>query len=389
MNLSSNTLSANRKFGAPRPLSALITALLVAAPLTAVSEELVINGGFEEPNLEALNLTNEDGNGWTTFFGQNVGEDYCEDTNRPACHGLIPGWQVFWQDNLPGQEGVQPGRLEVQRGNVAGSLAPEGDQKAELDSHFRVGTDGNFDPALSNNAMIMQELKTCPGTPYTLTYDWLPRPGVDGTVEMLVAIDNQQLISRQSQSGVWESDELKFIASGTGYNSIAFAAVGDGDTLGMLLDNVSVQGQKATDNESCEPPPAVCGDKPARLELLYNGPLGAGGSNSQESGEVIVDTFTGDALPNVVKIKVYDHLYGKRGATELFSGKVDIGESFSFSGTKGKKALIPPKVFIEISQMTGPNAGELLQLVSFHTSCSQPLNVGDQFGGVAVWGFTP
>lgn len=206
--------------------------------------------------------------------------------------------------------------------------------------------------------MIMQELKTCPGTPYTLTYDWLPRPGVGGTVEMLVAIDNQQLISRQSQSGVWESDELKFIASDTGYNSIAFAAVGGGD-------------------------------QPARLELLYNGPLDAGGSNSQDSGEVIVDTFTEDPLPNVVKIKVYDHLYGKRGAAELFSGKLDIGESFSFSGTKGKKELIPPKIFIEISQMTGPDAGELLQLVSFHTSCSQPLNVGDQFGGVAVWGFTP
>ena len=33
--------------------------------------------------------------------------------------------------------------------------------------------------------------------------------------------------------------------------------------------------------------------------------------------------------------------------------------------------------------------GELLQYVTFHTSCSQPLGVGDQFGSFLIEGFVP
>ena len=67
------------------------------------------------------------------------------------------------------------------------------------------------------------------------------------------------------------------------------------------------------------------------------------------------------------------------------SGTVVIGQSFEVTGEATGKKWIPPKLIIEI---TDPATGEMVQSVEFHTSCSQPLNVGDQYGGIAVFDFS-
>lgn len=367
----------SRKSGTSGLLAAALTTLMLVTPLMALSDELVVNGGFEEPNLEDLGYGS---NSWTTFFGQNVfPADHCSSNGLPACNGdiLVPGWSVYWSDGTMG-------RLEIQRGFVGGSYPDVGDQKAELDSHHRVNAEGVEDlENLDHNVTLVQELKTCPRAPYALSYSWKPRTLEEDDNDMLVLIDGEFLVSHTNLVNEWNTESYNFIAKDSGFSGIAFESLGLATTLGMYLDDVSVQGPDGSNPEACEQVP-VCGSKPAELEMLYNGPFSDGDFHSQDPDQVVIETFTEDPLPNTVFIKAYDHLYGKKNAGHLFEGSVDLGETFSFTGTKGRKALVPPKITIEIHA-----DGALLQRVSFHSSCSQPLNVGDQFGGVAIFGFTP
>jgi len=202
---------------------------------------------------------------------------------------------------------------------------------------------------------------------------------------MLVMVDGEFLVSHTNVTQQWTTESYNFIAKEGVPSAIAFESLGTATTLGMLLDNVSVQGQDGTDPAACDQIP-VCGSKPAQLELLYNGPFSDGDFFTQDPSEVEIETFTTDPLPNTVFVSVYDHLFGKANAATLFSGEVILGETITFSGTKGRPKLVPPKIFIEIHDASN---GNLLQRISFHTSCSQPLNIGDQFGGVAIFGFTP
>ncbi len=121
------------------------------------------------------------------------------------------------------------------------------------------------------------------------------------------------------------------------------------------------------------------------LELLYDADFDGMDHYDQDEESVIINTYLaeGQELPSVANIRVYDH---KKRRTELFNGTVNIGDSFEVTGEKIRKKWIPPKLIIEIRD--GLNGGGVLQEIEFHTSCSQPLFVGDQFGGVAVYDFS-
>lgn len=359
----------------------LTVALLLMVPVAAFSDELVVNGDFEQPDLEELGVLDEDGNGWTTFFGQNVDEDYCETNGFEECHGgtLVPGWEVYWSDSI--NEGVlKPGRLEIQRNLVAGCMPCSQNQKAELDSHHR--------PDSSDcNVTLMQRINTCPRMPYTLSFSWRPRTEVGDDSNMLVLVDDDTVLRSTSTDTYWTDETYNFIAGDDFESLLVFEAFGHGNTYGMLLDNISVQGQDGENPNDCQPI-EICGSKPANLELLYNGSYGDGDYHMQDPDEVVIETFTGDPLPDVVFIKVYDHRYGNRNAAVLFAEEVRLGETFPVLNdySEWKMGFVPPRISIEILDSSD---GMMLQRVTFHTSCSQPLNVADQFGGIAVWGFTP
>lgn len=383
-------LPANwRSSGIARLLMLLMFTFLLAVPFTAMSDELVVNGDFEQPDLEALGILDADGNGWTTFFGQNVDPDYCESQGLPECHDgmLVPGWEVYWSDTLdPGPP--EPGRLEIQRNLIAGCKPCSLNQKAELDSHHRPAPDGTLDPTATDcNVTLMQRLNTCPRMPYALSFSWRPRTEVTDDNNMLVLVDDDSILRSTSTDTHWTDETYNFIAGDDFESLIVFEAFGHGNTYGMLLDDVSVQGQDGDNPNDCEPI-AVCGDKPANLELLYNGPHSDGDYHMQDAAEVVIDTRTNEPLPNAVFIKVYDHRYGNKNAAVLFAEEVLLGETFSVLNdySDWKMGFVPPRISIEILD-TSENT--LLERITFHTSCSQPLDVGNQFGGVAVWGFTP
>jgi len=338
----------------------------------ALAAEVVVNGGFEEPVV-----THDQG--WMTYYGQNATPDHCGNLGEDECSGgtLIPGWSAIWTDTLFTTN--DPGRIEIQRDNppdppIAGCPAYEGLQKAELDSHHRGDSE-------DNNVTIYQGLETCPRTPYVFTYKWKARLQEPGNSDLDVLINDIVLTEHRSFGDSWESEIHHFISSDSNLTALAFQSVGDSNTLGVFLDDISVQGADGSDPQLCDEPESICGDKPFALTLLYDGDLNGTDFYTQSGNDVFIQTEAGVTdLPTFAKIKVFDH---KKRRTELFNGTVEIGDIFEVSGPRRR---IPPKLIFEIYSIEeGTGVLERVQTVRFHTSCSQPLSVGDEFGGIVVW----
>ena len=72
--------------------------------------------------------------------------------------------------------------------------------------------------------------------------------------------------------------------------------------------------------------------------------------------------------------------YGKKGAV-YFDGEVDLNASFWINAPSGEN--LDNNMFIELSDCDG----NVLQTVSFHASCSQPIGVGDVYGAMSLTGY--
>ena len=326
----------------------------------ASAANLVDNGGFEEPVVDT-DL------GWTTYYGQNFsGPDDCPALS-PRCNDgtLVPGWSVFWTDDIINHEQLNPGRLEIQTGDTGGVPAYNmSAQKAELDSHHRVGDD-------NNNVTIAQLLPTCPLTAYTLNYAWKSRTQVTGDNDVRVVVGSN-LVNVHAQNLDWEEETVPFISEDADETLLLFGSIGSETTHGMFLDEVSVEGPDGSDMENCS---LVCDDKPMELTLRYDGD---DDSNHQQSGnEVIISPEVVPSFPADATIMVYDH--NKKKPEHLGTFDVAIGGFFSVSGPHKR---IPPRLTFEIYPS---GSDELVQTVTFHTSCSQPLDAGDEFGAITVW----
>ena len=349
--------------------SALLLILSGFTLTTAVSAaELIVNGGFEAPIVDpAL--------GWTTYYGENhplsAGDD-CPVPSGGKCNDdvRIPGWSVFWTDDFGTGEQFNPGRLEIQTGGIGGSPAHEGDQKAELDSHHRV--DENGDRVANNNATIAQFIPTCPLTDYTLSYAWKSRTEAANDNTVHVYIDLDERVTHNANDS-WRMETLGFRSNNSGQTLILFGSIGNETTLGMFLDDISVTGPDCS---------LVCDEKPYDITFRYDGDDDT--DHDQSGNEVIISPEVVYPFPNPATIKVFGHK--KKGAKELGTYNVEIGQLFSVSNTSANKR-IPPRLTFEIYNEGGE--GNPVQTVTFHTSCSQPLNGGDEFGAITVWNALP
>lgn len=348
---------------------------LVLSSLTltgAVSAaELVVNGGFEEPVVE-IGLT---GFGWETFYGVNQAlsePDDCPADDKPhRCNDdiRVPGWSVYWTDDIINHEQLNAGRLEIHTGGldiIDPPIPPAYDgslQKAELDSHHRIGND-------NNNVTITQVLPTCPMSAYQLNYAWKSRTEEPGDNDVRVVIDDK-LVKMHAQNLEWEEEAVHFLSDDSGETLLLFGSIGTQSTHGMFLDEVSVTGPDGSDPGNCS---LICGDKPIELTLRYDGDDDS--DHGQSGNEVIISPEVVASYPADATIKVYGH--NKKNAQLLGTFEVPIGEIFSVSGPRKR---IPPRLTFAIYN----DAGALIQTVAFHTSCSQPLGAGDEFGAITVW----
>ena len=152
------------------------------------SQELVVNGSFEEPVLTS---------GWQYLTS-------------------IPGWTTTFG----------PG-IEVQHRCAGTPFA--GDQLVELDS--------------SANSGMAQQIPTVPGLTYQLTFAYSPRPGVAGSSTTVEVLFNDALLASIAEDGLalqdtrWSVFTYSVIAN-TNESRLEFRAAGTSDSFGGYLDDV-------------------------------------------------------------------------------------------------------------------------------------------------------
>ncbi len=163
-----------------------------------VGENLVLNASFED-----VNVVNHGGN-WEVF------------------NNGIAGWNV---SNGPG--------IEIQTGGTAGIGASDGNNKVELDSHG--GTD--------TNSGMYQDIPTQTDHVFTLEFDYAPRPGVSAGSNVIEVYWDGELFDTLSLNGGsgWETYSYEVTGNAEdGTTRLEFRAGGTDDSLGGLIDNVSV-----------------------------------------------------------------------------------------------------------------------------------------------------
>ena len=135
-------------------------------------------------------------------------------------------------------------------------------------------------------------------------------------------------------------------------------------------------------------PPSFEGDlcpafgKASLLTLAYTGSGPEATSHSQAASAVSVAGDPAGASPVRIVVSNRDDLSHHR-ARVFFDGTVAVGETFDVTGAAARKHKVSAKTFVFVFD----DQDELLQSVEFHTSCSQPLHLGDEFGSIQLRGF--
>jgi len=130
------------------------------------------------------------------------------------------------------------------------------------------------------------------------------------------------------------------------------------------------------------PAVAVCesGQKPQALVMQYTGDNAS--SHSQDASKVAIEgNPLGATTVRIVAASKADVDDPK--AEIYFDGEVNFGETFAIDALLAGKAKLKAETHVSIF---APD-GELLQTVKFHTSCSQPLILGNRFGAIDLVGF--
>jgi hypothetical protein len=172
--------------------------------------------------------------------------------------------------------------------------------------------------------------------------------------------------------------------------------IGPGETVVLTLtvqvtetttNTVEVVGQQG--NAACEaeasatvtvldPPEDCClNGKPRLLVLRYTGDDCSATSNPQEGAAECDDL--GTLLEDVYIIANTDS--NPHSGTTWFEGPVSLMGTFTLDAMSDGESHLSSNTYVHVFDAAG---GNQLQFVKFHTSCSKPLFVGDQFGSVMV-----
>ncbi|MBT8065300.1 MAG: hypothetical protein KJN94_09785, partial [Gammaproteobacteria bacterium] len=150
-----------------------------------------------------------------------------------------------------------------------------------------------------------------------------------------------------------------------------------GDSVDFPFEEVSWSNDVTLVCEDIDP--NLCQDgKPAKITIRYDADSDT--SNMQDEDSQIIDPPDAVFPPtDPVWITVHDH----KDQTLVYSGYVAPYGTFPVSGPR---KLISSSYYFRIYANQGD--AQPLQTVWFHTSCSQPLFVGDEFGAITVLGGT-
>lgn len=144
-------------------------------------------------------------------------------------------------------------------------------------------------------------------------------------------------------------------------------------------DFVVVGGSSEDGGAFCDLSLDACGDngKPESLEVVYTG-RSCFATRTQQDFDKWSCSGDPDDEP-FVHIIAY-----KDGSNVYFDGFVSIGEAFLIDSANAGQNELSSNTNVDVFALDGTP----LQQVNFHTSCSQPLFVGDVYGSIEITGFT-
>jgi len=141
--------------------------------------------------------------------------------------------------------------------------------------------------------------------------------------------------------------------------------------------------QKAMKN-ILEPSDDLCAGhaKPQVLTVMYVGGGSDDSDHSQDAKKASVDPEEPISALTVHIIASDKKKVDDSKAKVWFEGDVNLGETFDIDAANAGEKHLKADTYVHISDASG-----ILQTVKFHTSCSQPLSIGDQFGSLLLVGF--
>jgi hypothetical protein len=145
-------------------------------------------------------------------------------------------------------------------------------------------------------------------------------------------------------------------------NTVTVMGTGGGATC-QATDSLTVEVREKAD--------ACAVDDPTALEFEYVGDVDCSATTNTQEGKVECSGTPGPGAVNIVVIKDADKI-------TAVPSTVSAGETFSYQRNDDTSNLGGDIEF--------DVGGQSLKI---HTSCSKPLNTGDQFGAVKLIGFTP
>lgn len=129
----------------------------------------------------------------------------------------------------------------------------------------------------------------------------------------------------------------------------------------------------------------ICdGGKLRALAMEYTGDGCDATSHDQNTDKV---SCSGDPMDEMmVRIVAADKKrLSDPKAKVWFDDVVELNDEFEIDAANAGEDGLKSTTYVTVFNMNG----DVLQTVSFHTSCSQPLRLGDQFGSLSLTGSTP
>ncbi len=184
--------------------------------------------------------------------------------------------------------------------------------------------------------------------------------------------------------------EIKIRANGgpeTKIHTSCSRPIGPGSVFGdfEVVEAFSKDGGRvcpAGQEEDCDD---LCdAGKPRVAMMEFTGADCSATSNSQDPTKISCADF--GVLPATVRIVASDKENpDDTRAKTWFDGTVALNGTFGIDATNAGANRLKANTWVHIYALDGT----LLQSVKFHTSCSQPLELGDQFGSLSLVDFTP
>ena len=148
-----------------------------------------------------------------------------------------------------------------------------------------------------------------------------------------------------------------------------------GDQFGSLV-LTGFLGESGLAEDQCDD--VICGKgfKIAKLVAMYTGDGDDATSHTQDPGKIEIVGDPDDASP--VRILVTN----KGGDRVWFDGLVNLNGTFVIDSANAGRTKLDSDTLVTIK--SGDGLGTVLQTVKMHTSCSQPILAGDQFGSIRL-----